>query len=51
MKLIIDIPEYLYDAIMANTFGIFSNAPCEVIRNGTPLPEDTADMVKEKGKE
>ena len=38
MKLVIDIPEYLYDAIMVNRFGIFSNAPCEVIRNGKPLP-------------
>ena len=44
MKLIIDIPEYLYDAIMVNTFGIFSNAPCEVIRNGTPLPKGHGDL-------
>lgn len=39
MKLVIDIDEYLYNAIMVDRFGVFNNAPCEVIRNGTPLPK------------
>lgn len=46
MKLVIDIPKYLYDAIMDNTFGIFSNAPCNVIRNGTPYVEGCIEEHK-----
>lgn len=45
MKLVINIPEYLYEAIMINRFGIFSNAPCEVIRKGTLLPKGHGRLI------
>ena len=37
--MIINIPEYLYEAIMDDRFGLFSNKPCDVIRKGTPYVE------------
>lgn len=45
MKIVIDIPQRMYEKICNNTLGI---EIFEAIKNGTPLPEHHGDLKDER---
>lgn len=51
MKIVIDIPNWFYNAMMEHSKPIYSQSLGDAVRDGTPLPEGHGDLIdKEKFK-
>ena len=44
MKIVIDIPNWLYNAIMEHREPVYSHSLGDAVRDGTPLPKGHGDL-------
>ena len=47
MKIVIDVPNWLYNAIMEHREPVYSQSLGDAVRDGTPLPEGAEILTKE----
>lgn len=45
MQIVIDIPNWLYNAILEHKEPIYSQSLAEAVRDGTPLPKHYGDLI------
>ena len=45
MKIIIDVPENLYETINNDKYGVHKGRVYDIVRNGTPLPKEHGRLI------
>jgi hypothetical protein len=48
MNIVIDIPNWLYNAIMEHREPVYSQSLGDAVRDGTPLPKGHGDLIDRK---